>query len=918
MPVQISKNMKKIRLLGVLIFAVLASTVFGQTIDFDQVVTKDSNQLFFDEPLDYRTLGVDVGISYQTSDVRAVWGGWGIGLTYEKNMVHEKGGLIDLGLRGRLMYANSRGFDDRPTLGVRDNPLPQYKNDASYFANYLTHQGELALEGVLTFNKLREKTGIYATLFGGIGIVGYDVRIDQLDANGLKYNYASLGATPSVSDVRALHDGNFETSRLGGDTLTGINAMPSVGAEIGFQVSQKFMIVLGHKMMFTGTDLYDGKAYINSVDKGVKNDVHQYTHLSLKWILGARKPKQEYPQQPNPPSPNPTYPTPTNTSEKLPIVRFTSPNAYLETERERLPIVAKIDNVFDYPSVKLSINGRETRDFAFRNGELTADVSLVDGNNSLTVSARNSAGSASDNVTINLRRQGSPTNPTPTNPTPTVSIPRVEIKSTGTPTTDNFGGCKTDIEARIENIRSRDDIRMTVNGRDYSGFSFDNSTKILRGSLALANGSNRIIINARNEAGSGGDERSISCTQKPRVAPPTVRISQPSNGQNFDVNPIEIRAKVENISNRNQIELYVNGRQITDFVYYNYDKSVTSRISANAGENQIRLKATNDGGSAEDVVRFNLTEKPRSNAPSVQILRPSNNERTGEASVNLEAKVDNVTDKNGIQVLVNGAEDRSFSFDINSHIVRTSANMRVGQNTIVVRAQNESGTAEGRVNVYKRGGIDPPPTPKLPPTVVISSPVNGSRTTTPSVNLVSNVENVRQNQVKVLLNGQEVAFTLLGRQVQAALTLTKGQNTITVRAANTDGTDEKTTSVTYEKILPSGSDKSNENPVPTDGGGVVVEEQQAVISNFNATQPVVDPFDPKPAVSIVTATVANVRNAGQIELYFNGAQQTDFTYDATTQQLRWSFQPKGGVSYTFNIVAKNSVGRASKTEVVKF
>jgi hypothetical protein len=921
--------MKQVRLLLPLIFAVLTFQVFAQTpIDFDKVETKDPNAPFFDEPQDYRTLGVDIGLSYQTSDVRPVWGGWGIGVTYEKNMVHQKGGPFDLGIRGRLMYANSRGYDNRATVGVRDNPLPAYKNDSIYFANFLTHQGELAIEGVLTFNQLREKQGIYATLFGGLGIVGYDVRVDQLDANGNKYNYKSLGATPTVAEVRNFHDGTFETSRLGGDTLTGIGFMPSIGAEIGFQVSPKFMIVLGHKWMFTQTDLFDGKEFINKVDKGTRNDFHQYTHLGLKWILGAPKRKQEYPNEPNPPRPNPTYPTPTNPTptnptpkEKLPIVRFTAPSSYLETTRERLPIIVKIDNVYDYPSVFLMINGRESRDFAFRNGELTAEILLQEGNNSVTASAKNSAGSSSDNVNITLRREGTQTNPT--NPTPTVSIPRVQITSTSTPTSDNFGGCQTNLEARIDNISSRNEISLTINGRAVSNFSFDNNTKILRGPLSLGSGTSQIVVSARNSAGNGSDQRSVTCTEKPRTAAPTVRINQPSNGQIFDVNPVEIRATVQNISNRNQVEMYLNGNQITDFVYYNFDKSVTARVNLNAGENQIRIKATNDGGSSEDATRFTLREKQRANAPAVQILRPSNNSRVTETVVNMEAKVDNVTDKNAIQVSVNGVNDPSFTFDIYTHIVRTRANIRGGQNSITVRAQNETGTDEARVNVFKRAAIEPPPPPPppvaTPPVIAISSPVNGSRTTDATANLVATIQNATQSQVKVYLNGAELSFRMSGNQVQATSNLALGQNTFMVRALNNDGGDEKTVSITRDKVkrTPDGNDKTVED-LPTNDGGIEKPVQSPTIANFNATQPVIDPFDPKPAVSVITATVGYVKNAGQIELYVNGAQQTNFTFDVETQQMRWTFEPKGGVSYTFNIIAKNDTGRTSKTEIVKF
>jgi hypothetical protein len=835
--------MKQVRRLLPLLFAVLTLSVFGQTIDFDKVETRDPNAPFFKEPQDYRTLGIDVGVSYQTSDVRPVWGGWGIGLTYEKNMVHEEGGAFDLGVRGRLMYANSRGYDNRATIGVRDNPVPAYKSDASYFANFLTHQAELAGEGVITFNKLREKTGIYATLFGGIGIVGYDVRIDQLDASGKKYDYKSLGATPTVADVRSFHDGDFETSRLGGDTLTGTGFMPSIGGELGFQVSPKFMIVLGHKWMFTQTDLFDGKEYINNVDKGVRKDFHQYTHIQLKWILGKRKPKQQYPQQQQPPTttyptqtmPTQTTPTQTNPTVKLPIVRFIAPNANLETERDRLPIVVKIDHVSDYPSVNLTINGRDNRDFALRNGELTSDILLQEGKNTVNVWARNAAGSSSDNVTITLRRSGTttppttttPTTTTPTTTTPTTTVrPSVQINSIGNLTNDNFGGCKSSIEARVDNVNSRNDIRLTINGRNVSNFNFDNSTKILRGSLSLAAGSNRIIITAKNEAGNSSDERTISC----------------------------------------------------------------------------------------------VIERPRVDAPTVQILSPANNARVSENTVNVEAKVNNVADRNGVKVYINGAEDRNFTFDAVSQIVRTTANVRVGQNTIVVRAQNETSTAEGRVNVSKRTVIVPPPPPppvQTPPTVIITSPVNGSFTTTPSVNLVANAENVVESQVSVLLNGQAVPFTLSERQIQAALNLPRGESNVTVRANNSDGTAEKSINITYEKKKQLPDEPTTGGKIPTDIG-TDTELPAPTVASFNATQPVIDPFDPKPAVSVVTATVGNVKNAGQIELYVNGAQQTDFTYDAETQQMRWTFQPKGGVSYTFNIVAKNSTGRTSKTEVVKF
>ncbi len=148
----------------------------------------------FNEPKGYLTLGLDLGLSYQSSDVKSAFGGWGIGVTLEKNLLHNAGGAADFGVRGRLMYAKSLGFNTSPSSGVSGNPAVNgtynpsvnYKSEGSYYANYRTDQAELGIEGVITLNRLRERTGVYATLFGGLGLDYYNVKIDQLDGNNKK------------------------------------------------------------------------------------------------------------------------------------------------------------------------------------------------------------------------------------------------------------------------------------------------------------------------------------------------------------------------------------------------------------------------------------------------------------------------------------------------------------------------------------------------------------------------------------------------------------------------------------------------------------------------------------------------------------------------------------------------------------
>ena len=113
-------NMKKtFRLLtAFLLFLTTAIAAFGQN------VSQNATPLLqhFNEPKGYLTLGLDLGLAYQSSDVKSAFGGWGIGVTLEKNLLHNAGGPIDFGVRGRLMYAKTLGFNTLPSTGVTNNP----------------------------------------------------------------------------------------------------------------------------------------------------------------------------------------------------------------------------------------------------------------------------------------------------------------------------------------------------------------------------------------------------------------------------------------------------------------------------------------------------------------------------------------------------------------------------------------------------------------------------------------------------------------------------------------------------------------------------------------------------------------------------------------------------------------------------
>jgi hypothetical protein len=993
---------KTFRLLtSFMLLLTVLTTVHGQNTSQNATSTIQH----FNEPKGYKTLGIDVGLSYQSSDVKSAFGGWGLGVTLEKNLAHTTGGAADFGVRGRLMYAKSLGFNTSPSTGISGNPAvngtynsaANYKPEGSYYANYRTDQVELGIEGVLTLNRLRERTGVYATLFGGFGLNYSDVKTDQLNGSSQKYAYSTL-KNPTVADVRGFLDGTFETKADGFGDSAQINFMPNLGIELGYHFSPRFMVVLGHKFTFSKTDLLDGQRWKDNTTLTAQNDIHHYTNLQFKWILGKSKrqvfdgdppkvtilrpssspyntydaietvhaevlgvsynedititvngkpalftyknndastdalllmgenniiikaenqfgsdyktiiinrlEKQRLPDPPVVVTP-PVVVAPNTPTTQSPRVKFTSPASYSETDRDRQAIRVRIDNVTNYQDVTLTVNGRNYNDFRFSYGELSHELPLNEGQNSIIVSARNSAGSSSDAVTVNYRPIV----------VQRVNLPLVRITSTSNPIENSFGGCQTTIEARIENVSNGRDITMTVNGRAFTDFNFNYSTKILRGSINLATGSNQIIVRARNESGEANDRADVNCAEN-RRNPPTVQISQPRNNDVVEQQTIDIRAITTNVTAQNQIQMVVNGYQNSNFTFSTYNRTVSARLNLVEGENTIRIRVSNNDGAQEDIVRFTYRPRVVTTPPRVTISQPISGTFAKNSDIDVQATTKNINNQSQIQLTLNG-RGQSFNFEPSTQLIRTRLELNAGMNTIRITVTNPSGSDAATATLtYNKLVITETP---RPPRVNILNPTDGKTVTDPSVTLEAQIDNMPagSKDIKIILNGTEMVGNMnVMRQIRQRLSLVEGINTITVSATNKDGKDEKTVRVTYGKIVVPPT-KGNGKDIPNRGDVDNTVSPLPTISNFNVTQPVTDPFDPKPLVSVVTATITKTPKA-YIVFKVNGEDVKTFEFDELTGQFRYSFGVKSGTSYTFYIRAYNLEGQTEKTETVKF
>lgn len=910
----------------------------------------------------YYTFGLNAGLSFQSSDVRSLYEGFGLGATLAKNLYYKPGAPISFDLRGRLLYAQQLGIDGQRSFDIAGNTvlngskLLDYTNypaglaepQGFVFQNHKTDVFELGLEAVLTLNQLREKTGVVASIYGGLGFDWFLTKIDQTNASGQAYyqDYAGLNQQQSESAIQsqlrsAILDGDFETLADGFEAEGGtIGIMPSLGLELGYDVTPNFSIHAGHRFTFSGTDILDGHQWAEP-----NNDIYHYTNFALRWKVRPRETRLLAPVieiiTPNTiPYASPvvnglvrarirnvqngadvtcsingreqsfTYnrgqfskPFRLQNGENVVIIRATNSvgsdeerviifyeekapppppvarvpdviitqpsNSYTSTSSPNYTVTASINEIERKNQINFLVNGRN-QNFTFNpsNGQFQANINLQGGENSIQIEASNSAGKDSESATIKLE----------VGVRPTVLITR---PSRSPFTVENRS---YELEASITDVPQRAGISVSMNGRNLSDFSYDANTGILRTNLNLQEGTNNIRILAQNEAGQGQAETSIIYQAPRQQRPPQVRITSPSNGFRTQSASTNIRATVQLVNNRNDIQIDLNGRAFNNFSFSN--GTVTANIPLQMGANQIVVRGRNIDGQDEDrinVERFEevIVRRP----PTVNIQRPNNNSTSTRPSTDLVVSVREVNRTSDIQVLVNGRVFNNFRFDRARQEVTANVALISGNNSIQVTANNASGSDTDQVYITYRSN---------PPTVSIAQPTANQTVSSDRVNFRANVQNVTQkNQIELIVNGRQVYdfnFNSSRREVTALLRLQSNNNSIQIRVSNNDGQDEDQVSIRVQQpvVLPTVR-------IDRPANNATIESAQVQLS----------------------ASTAKVSNKGQIQLSLNGQAVSNFNFNLLRGEITANLNLRSG-NNTIRIRVQNNDGSDEDTVNVRF
>lgn len=265
--------------------------------------------------------------------------------------------------------------------------------------------------------------------------------------------------------------------------------------------------------------------------------------------------------------------------------------------------------------------------------------------------------------------------------------------------------------------------------------------------------------------------------------PPTVNITSPNDGQNFNVGSTVTVNLNSNDSDGNvsKHEIFVNGTRV-DTDGSNYSAHKITNIAA--GNYTIRAKVTdNDGATAENTVDITVgggggnppppddddPPPPPSggnNPPTVSITSPNNGQNFSAGStvtVNL-----NANDSDGTvvkhEIFVDNSKVDTDGSSYTAHKIRNISN-----GSYAIRAKvtdNDGATAETTVNITVGGGggnppPPPPPTGNVTFTLINSSTDNDISTLSSGSNIANGSnKNVRAN---VNLNGvKSVRMVLQG------------------------------------------------------------------------------------------------------------------------------------------------------------
>ena len=736
-------------------------------------------------------LGLNGGLSYQQSDVTSRMNGFGLGLTYGKNLFYKPYAPFSIDARGRLQFSRSYGMDIRPSLGIANNDALNGEKNLDYtgeeegglvYANHKTSQAEAGLEGVITLNGLRENTGLGIAFSGGVGLNWYKAKIDQRDANGLYSDQYDLidagGAKPyNISQLKGFRDGKYETLADDFGKVGKFGIMPSLGVEVDYDLTNNLAVGMGHRITFSGTDLLDGQQWTNANTLTGNNDILHYTSLGLKYTFNKNKAN----------------------NKRKPVIELIEPyGSGVKTRSAIFPIKAIVNRVENPFDVYMTVNGKEQK-FNFNDQTLAGRVRLRAGENKIVITANNRAGSVQKSFFIIYEKEENLG-------ANVIDFGKPEIDFIN-PATNNLKieEDRFNLRAKVR-LAKKGAIELRINGKKR-GFDFDNGISILESTIQLREGKNTIEIIAKNRNGEQRLQRTIF--RELPIPFPTVQFISPAyNNAKVENSIVPIKINVSHVEQSSNIQLFVNRKREPNFYFQRGE--IKADIQLLEGQNEVEIIVRNQRGEAKDqrTIIYERPFRPTIRRPRITINAPSYSQTsTREEVVPIHATLENIFRKSEIRFTNNGLAIYDFDFNPNSGILRHNLFLREGINRVVIEARNEAGQdgASATINLEIPIVLPPPPPPVIiaAPDVDIFYPQRNDVFEKDEIEVKAIIRGVSSKRdIEFIVNRNDCVifnFNPSNGKFRANIPLKEGENVIAIKAKNAVSIDRHKIIVFHEK-----------------------------------------------------------------------------------------------------------------------
>ncbi|HLU87912.1 MAG TPA: hypothetical protein VKZ44_09170, partial [Taishania sp.] len=809
-------------------------------------------------------LGANVGATWQHTDVNnRTFYGWG--LVFGRTFNYNYGNIFSYDLKLRYLGGAWRGLDSKPSgfddytnTTLSQNPT-DYKTYLGYsINNFQTKSHELNLELSIHLNRLIERTGWDPYIFGGAGLSFFRARGDLFDEYDYLYNYNFL-ADYSKGEVKKFINNDFESDLDYSHNRINAKLMGHLGVGLGYYVSPNVALGIEHKTTFTGVDYFDG---VVSNKGKYKTDIYHYTNLYLKIYLNRAKSRVYTDENV---THNPVITDPVNTPCVSPKISLVT-NSNSTVNESLFQLAANLQNT-NRDQISLTLNGIQTGNYTFNNNrQLRAQFQLQTGINTIVITATNECGSDQKTVYVNY--------------VPECNKPVVAFTNPNTSHT-NATNPSINVQAKIDNLDGGL-VQFYINGQQSSNFNYNTVTGILTSTVKLNDGNNSIQIIANNNCGS--HTQTIYLNYNRQCPTPYLYVN---NSQNTFVttNRFDITATVNNITNANQVEVYLNGQKQSVGTYSNnlFKKSLT----LSKGKNSIYIRATNSCGTSDQ--NFDVEYGQPCNDPIITLHNPSGARTTSNSeNYTLQATVSNVTSSNNISVKLNNVLISNYNYNFSTGLLTASIQLAQGSNIIEINASNECGYASNSATISFTKPCDKP-------TITWKSPSPNSTTTTASMNIEALINGINNaSDVDLYVNGNLVTSASYNRSTKLykkSINLTKGNNVIQLVASNNCGETNYTTNITLQDPLVVSGEKPN----------VTFTSKCGTTINAGLVK--------------FTGNITGVTETSQIQFIAQGTVQTNVVYTRINNGFSFEYSVRMGYSsnYYVEITANNAYGSKTKS-----